>query len=62
MKRPEEEFRHASFAQVSCMIDMFADEVQMKAAAMNNEPYTSKYFDPKPEVVNVKSMKEVPGF
>lgn len=62
MKRQEEELWHSSFAKVISMIDMYADEMQMKSAAMNNEPYTSKYFQPKQEVIHVTSMKDIPGF
>lgn len=62
MGRPEEELWHSSFAKVVKMIDMYADEMKMKAAALNNQPYSSKYFTPQPDVKYVKSMKEIPGF
>lgn len=62
MGRPEEELWHSSFAKVTKMIDMYADEMKMKAAALNNQPYTSKYFSEQPEVKEVKSLKEIPGF
>lgn len=42
------------------MIDMYVDETNMKAAALNEEGYESKYFSPK--VDEVQSMKEVEGF
>jgi hypothetical protein len=62
MKRSGEEFWHSSLAQIMTMIDMYADEMQMRAATMNNEHYEAKYFVSKEEVVNIKSMKEIPGW
>jgi hypothetical protein len=62
MKRSEEELWHSSFAKVIKMMDMYADEIQMKASAIKNEDYTSKYYSMQPEVQYVKSMKEIPGF
>jgi amino acid permease len=62
MGRSEIEFWSSSFIKVVTMIDMYADELMMKAAAMKEEPYTSKYFSKEPEVNYVKSMKEIPGF
>lgn len=59
MGRNQEEFWSSSFAQVTQMIDMYADELKLKAAAYKNEPYDSKYF--KPEVKAVKSLKEIGG-
>ena len=62
MKRPQDEFWHSRFSQVSTMIDMYADEQQMIAARMNNQSYTSKYFEQTEEVKEIKSMKEIEGW
>lgn len=62
MKRPQDEFLHSRFTQVLTMIDMYADEQQMIAARMNNQPYTSKYFEQAEEVKEIKSMKEIEGW
>jgi hypothetical protein len=62
MKRTEDEFWNSSFAKVVSMIDMYADEMQLQAAAMKNEKYQSKYFGQKEEVRYVNSMKETEGW
>lgn len=59
MGRSQDEFWNSSFVQVVKMIDMYADELQMKTAAYKNESYESKYF--KEEVKSVKSLKEIRG-
>lgn len=59
MKRTQEEFWNSSFAQVITMIDMYSDEMKMKAAVYNNEEYESKYFNEEPQVVN--SLNEIGG-
>ncbi len=62
MQRSQEEFWNSTMAQIFHMIDMYADELQMKAAAMNNEQYQSKYFQEPQEVRVIKSMKEIEGW
>jgi hypothetical protein len=62
MQRPQDEFWHSSLAQVAFLIDMYADEELLKASAMKNEPYESKYFQSKEEVNIIHSMKEVEGW
>jgi hypothetical protein len=59
MRRSQEEFWKSSFAQVTQMIDIYVDELKMKAAAYEGKPYESKYF--KQEVKTVKSLKEIGG-
>jgi len=42
------------------MIDMYVDEMNMKAAAVEDVEYHSRYFEEEPQVIT--SMKEVEGF
>ncbi|MDF2609045.1 MAG: hypothetical protein K0R92_519 [Lachnospiraceae bacterium] len=60
--RSQDEFWHSSLAQILQMIEMYADEMQVKAAAINNNEYNSKYFQPKEEVRVIQSMKEIEGW
>lgn len=62
MRRSKDEFLTSSLAQIVMTIDMYADEMQMQAAAMNNEDYCSKYFSAKEEVSHISSMKEIKGW
>ena len=62
MGRSQDEFWHSSISQIMLMIDMYADEIQMRAAYMKNEQYESKFFKPKEEVRVIKSMKEIEGW
>ncbi len=62
MKRSSEEFWRSSIAHILLMIDMFTDEMQMKAAAVNGESYESKYFTQEQEVVEITSMKQIQGW
>ena len=62
MERSNDEFWHSSFAQIVCMIDMYADEMQM-GCATEEKPYASKYFgNKKEEVTTIISMKEIKGW
>lgn len=62
MGRSQDEFWHSTFAQVATMIDMYCDELQMKASAMENEHYESKYFNKQEEIKIITSMKEIEGW
>jgi len=63
MHRGENEFWSSSFAKVAAMIDMYTDELMLKSSAMDNKPYSSKYFNQQQEEVQViKSMKEIKGW
>lgn len=62
INRPEAEFWSSSMAKVLTIIDMYADEMQMRAATINQEEYKSKYFGQREEVRNIKSMKEIEGW
>jgi len=62
MQRSEQELLKSSFAKVIAMIDMYADEMQLKAATMSNKEYDTKYFKQKEEVRVIKSMKEIEGW
>jgi hypothetical protein len=64
MQRPKEEFWYSTFAQIVKMIDMYLDEMQMKAAAVSNEQYNSKYFrsSNNREIRDIKSMHEIEGW
>jgi hypothetical protein len=62
MKRSEDELWNSSFGHVVAMIDMYLDEKQMQAAAMNNEYYDSKYFMQKQEAKEIHSLKEMEGW
>jgi hypothetical protein len=62
MGKSQDEFWHSSIACITTMIDMYADEMQMKAAAMNGEQYEPKNFKSKEEVIDIKSMKEIKGW
>jgi hypothetical protein len=61
MNRSQDEFWHNSLAYIVQMIDMYGDETRMRAAAMQNETYSSKYFDGQ-EAKKIKSMKEAEGW
>lgn len=62
MRRPQDEFWNSSLCQVATMIDMYTDEEMIKASAMNNTKYDTKYFGEKEEVVDITSMKQVKGW
>ena len=60
MQRPNDEFWHSSFAKVVKMIDMYTDELQLKAAAANSNKYQSRYFNS--DVKTINSFKEMEGW
>lgn len=62
MKRAEQEFWDATHRKVFHMIDMYADEANMKAAAIDDCAYESKYFGQSNEVVEISSMRDMEGF
>lgn len=60
--RSDKDFWHSSICKITTMIDIYADEQNMKIAAMNNEDYESKYFNstkPKEEIVTITSMSQI---
>jgi hypothetical protein len=64
MERPDDEFWHSSPIKIFTAIDMYADEMQVRAAVVNKEEYNSKYFGPtnRQEVRDIKSMHEIEGW
>jgi ribosomal protein L19E len=64
LRRPQEEFWNASVCQITSMIDIYADEKRMEAAAYRNEYYNSKYFNVKQsqsQIETITSMSEIGG-
>lgn len=62
MKRTEQEFWESTHRKIVSMIDMYADEASIKAAALDGIPYQSKYFGDPVAVEDIASMKEMEGF
>jgi hypothetical protein len=62
MNRPESEFYNSSFNKVIKMIEIYNDLQNIEAAAMQNNPYESKYFNQNSNVEYVKSLKEIEGW
>ncbi len=62
MGRPETEFYNNPFCKVIKMIDMYNDEQQLKAAAMQGQKYKSEYFGNGDSVKEIKSFKEMEGW
>jgi hypothetical protein len=63
MKRSKEEFWHSPLAQITKMIDMYNDEINMTNAITENKPYNSKYFNNKvEEIEDITSMKQIKGW
>ena len=61
MKRTEPEFWSSTYRKVVHLIDRYADEMSMKAAAINGEEYHSKYFGDE-TAEEITSMKQIAGF
>lgn len=60
MKRSEPEFWKSSHRKIMTMIDMYADEINMKAAALEEDTYCSRYFFEEPETID--SMTKIEGW
>lgn len=61
MKRAEPEFWSSTYRKIVHLIDRYADEMSMKAAAINGEEYHSKFFENE-TVEEISSMKQIAGF
>lgn len=62
MNRPESEFYSSSFCKVIKMIELYNDLQNIKAAAMQNKSYDSKYFNHNSNVENITSLKDIEGW
>lgn len=63
LRRNEEEFFNSPLKKVLKMLDISRDESMLKNSTINNEPYTSEYFNNwQRETNTITSMKEVEGF
>lgn len=62
LNRSDEDFWHSTLAKITTMIDIYADEQNMKISAMNNEHYESKYFNQSHklnEIQTITSMSQI---
>ena len=62
MGMSDEDFFHSSLQKVTKMIEIFSDEKQLEASQLNNTEYNPKYFRQEQEIVDIKSMNEIPGW
>lgn len=63
LNRPEEEFYRSTLSKIMKMLDIANEEAAIKAAEVNNQPYTPHYFgSSQSETKTITSMKEVEGF
>ena len=62
MGMSEHDFWKSPLQKIVKMADIYKDENAMKAAEMNGEEYSSKYFYEKQEAVEIHSMRELEGF
>jgi hypothetical protein len=62
LRRSQDDFWRSSLAHILKMLDIYVDEMMVQASGMKNEEYHSKYFNEQPEVVDIKSMKDIPGW
>ena len=62
MGMSERVFWKSPLRKIVKMADIYKDEIAMKAAEMNNEEYSSKYFSEYQEVTEIHSMRELEGF
>lgn len=62
LNRSNDDFWHSSICKITTMIDIYADEQNMKIAAMNNEYYESKYFTEikqENQITTITSMSQI---
>lgn len=62
MGMSERGFWESPLRKVVKLADIYKDETAMKAAALNNEEYTPKYFYEEQEITEIHSMRELEGF
>lgn len=64
LNRPEKEFYCSSLPKVMKMLDIANDEATIQVAEINDQPYTSQYFNAEKNesIKTITSMKEVEGF
>ena len=55
-----EDFKSSSMAKITYLINVWADEQQMKSHAMQGEEYESKYFK-QSNIETVQSLHEIEG-
>lgn len=56
LNRSDEDFWHSTLAKITTMINIYADEQNLKISTMNNECYESKYFSSKNKLNKINTI------
>lgn len=62
LNRSNDDFWHSSICKITTMIEIYADEQNMKRAAINNEYYEPKYFKEtihENQITTITSMSQI---